>query len=108
MRADRHSATGYLKTQVVRDEIGRVIRQDFAQRVGHQTVSSDLVELYEKARPEERVDTLIELKLWDDGEEDDKHKTAKKAARPKAAKRTKARAKVARKRTTKRRATAKR
>jgi len=66
LRADRHSGTGYLRTKPVQDAVLRVLGRDFAQHVGRQLISHDLVDLYEKASDRQRVPTLVEIKLEDD------------------------------------------
>lgn len=61
LRADPHSASGYLKTKEVRNEIRQIVGNDFAQPVGFQVIGSDLVEVAEQAAEGVRIPALIEL-----------------------------------------------
>lgn len=63
LSADRHSATGYLKTDPVRTEVRDVVGSDFMQPVAFQVIASDLVEGAERVSPAGRLPALIELQL---------------------------------------------
>lgn len=60
LRWDRHSATGYLRTDEVRREVTKVVGAGFAERVALRVIASDAVE-HADTRPDDGTPVLIEL-----------------------------------------------